>query len=448
MTANFLFKPIDNTNLVLFRIFFGILIIAEAVGAIYTGWVHDVFIEPTVHFPFIGFEWMIDLFGGETMLIFYYLMAICGITIAIGYNYRASALLFAILWTCSYLMQKVHYNNHYYLMMLLSWIMPLVPANARLSLDAKSNPSIHKFTCHNFYLIIFIGLLWILYSYASFNKIHADWLEGRPIRIWFGYKGDYRVIGPLLQENWFQKLVVYGGILFDGLIIPALLWKRTRNIAFVVGLGFHLFNSIVFQIGIFPYLAIAFTSLFYSAEEIRDFFIMEKWDKNYSVEKVNKEKLPYPKFAKSIQWSIYIFFFVMLLLPLRHNLFPGPVNWNEQGHRLSWRMMLRSKRGDIYFKIYYPKTEEFIVVRPEDELNYSATNDVATHPDMCWQYVQLLKKREYEKGNKDEDFMIFAYGKVSLNGRAGIPLYDPEYDMSKAKWEPFKHSEWILPFEE
>lgn len=447
MTEKFLFKPVDNTGLVLFRIFLGVLIMAEAIGAISIGWVHYVYIEPTVHFPFIGFEWLIDLFAGETMLIIYSLMAICGFTIAIGFNYRTSAFLFALLWTCSYLMQKVHYNNHHYLMVLIGWIMPFVPANARLSVDARKKPSIHKFTCHNFYFVLFIGLLWILYSYASFNKIHADWLEGRPIRVWFGYKGDYRIVGPLLQESWFQKMVVYGGILFDGLVIPMLLWKRTRTYAFIIGVGFHLFNSIVFQIGVFPYLAIAFTTLFFSATELRDFFVMKKWDKNYDKEKVKNEVLEVPKHASLMQGSLYLFFIIMFLLPLRHNLFPGPVNWNEQGHRLSWRMMLRAKGGDVYFKIYYPKTEEFIVIKPEDEVNFSTANDIATHPDLCWQYVQVLKKREYEKGHLDEDFMIFAYSSVRLNGRVGMPLYNSKYDMSKAKWEPFRHSEWLMPFE-
>ncbi|WP_316930169.1 HTTM domain-containing protein [Leeuwenhoekiella sp. MAR_2009_132] len=36
---------------------------------------------------------------------------------------------------------------------------------------------------------------------------------------------------------------------------------------------------------------------------------------------------------------------MQLELPLRHWIIKDDVLWTEEGHRLSWRMMLRSKGG-------------------------------------------------------------------------------------------------------
>ena len=49
--------------------------------------------------------------------------------------------------------------------------------------------------------------------------------------------------------------------------------------------------------------------------------------------------------------GIYVAF--QLLVPLRHWLYPGDVNWTDEGHRFSWRMKLRYKeRGQSTFTAY------------------------------------------------------------------------------------------------
>ena len=53
-----LWNPIDNAPLIVFRIFFGFLIAAESFGAILTGWVRKVMIDPEFTFSHIGFDWL------------------------------------------------------------------------------------------------------------------------------------------------------------------------------------------------------------------------------------------------------------------------------------------------------------------------------------------------------------------------------------------------------
>ena len=128
MFTQFLFRKIDNAQLVVFRIFYGLLVAAECYGAIATGWVRRTMVEPKFTFSFIGFEWLQPL-PGNGMYIYFAVMGTLGLLIALGYKYRFSALGFAIMWTGVYLMQKTSYNNHYYLLMLLAYIMAIFPAN-------------------------------------------------------------------------------------------------------------------------------------------------------------------------------------------------------------------------------------------------------------------------------------------------------------------------------
>lgn len=128
MFSEYLFRKVDNSPLVIFRVIFGLLIVAECWGAIYTGWVQSNFVDPKISFSFIGFEWS-NVFLGAKMIYFYIAMGILGWFIAFGFAYRFSTIVFALLWSLTYFMQKTSYNNHYYLFMLVSWMMTVIPAH-------------------------------------------------------------------------------------------------------------------------------------------------------------------------------------------------------------------------------------------------------------------------------------------------------------------------------
>ncbi len=273
---NYLFEPEDNAPIILFRILFGFLAFCEVAGAILTGWVHETFIEPQYHLPFIGFEW-INLPSDATVVYSYYaLMALAALGIMLGAYYRVATLAFALFWWGSYLMQKIHYNNHYYLIILLAFFMLVIPANRYASWDVKRNPYLRQYTCPRWCSLIFIVQVCIVFIFAALAKINPDWLAGKPIEVWFATKTHYPVVGSLFAAKWFRDLVTYGGIAFDLLITPLLLWRRTRTAAFIVCIGFNLFNSFTFQIGGFPYLMIALTLFFFPGETIRKRFFKRK----------------------------------------------------------------------------------------------------------------------------------------------------------------------------
>ena len=75
MLNNVLFKHIDNSALIVFRICFGLLCFLESVGAIFTGWVKRTLVDPNFTFNFIGFEFLQPLPGNGM----YYYYAIMGV---------------------------------------------------------------------------------------------------------------------------------------------------------------------------------------------------------------------------------------------------------------------------------------------------------------------------------------------------------------------------------
>jgi len=430
-----LFTKIDNSPLLIFRIFFGILVSLECYGAILTGWVTKTLVEPQFTFNFIGFDWLQPL-PGFGMYIYFFIMGTLGIGIAIGYKYRFSIISFTLLWTGVYLMQKTSYNNHYYLLILISIMMCLFPANAGYSLDAKRNPDIKKEYMFSYVKWVIIFQLFIVYTFAAIAKLYGDWLDSGILKLLMLDKANYYIIGDLLQQPWIHKIMGFFGIMFDGLVIPALLWKPTRKIAFFASIFFHLFNSIVFQIGIFPYLSLAFIVFFFEPETIRNIFF--------------KKKLPYttnnikiPSFKNTALLLGGIYFIIQLVLPIRHYFIKDDVLWTEEGHRMSWRMMLRSRAGTISFKVVNKETKVSSLIKLDDYLSRKQNRRIAAYPDFIWQFAQRIKKEYAEKG---EHVAVYAQNsKVSINGKPFRAFIDPKVDLANEPWHHFKHNEWILP---
>ena len=315
-------------------------------------------------------------------------------------------------------------------MVVIGFLMILLPANQYKSLDVKLGYVDEQTNCQRWNIWIFVLLIGLIYVTASLNKIHPDWLNARPLNVWFNYKSEYPMIGALLAKEWFQYTIAYGGIFYDGLIFFILLNKKTRNLGFILSLIFNLFNSAVFQIGVFPYMMIASTVLFYSGEQLNPIFFKRK----ASIEG-SKQAMIKPAFALFVA-----FFAVNLLLPLRHHLFEGDVHWTEEGHRLSWQMMLRAKSGVPAFEIV--NKEDGLRERIKlDDLTRGQRYDFGNKPDLIWQYAQRVKKKYQAEGI---DVEVYVRARVRLNGFEPQFLIDPEVDLASVPWDRFKHSDWIL----
>lgn len=430
------FEPVDNSPIILFRICFGTLIFLESFGATLTGWVKSALIDPELNFTLIGLEWMQPP-DGPWMYIYFYMMAICGLMVAFGYYYRAGMATFTVLWTLVYWMQKSHYNNHYYLLILLSIFMLIVPAHAYASMDAKRWNSVVSTTCPRWCINIFILQMWIVFTYAALHKVYPGWLNGDFISMNFIGKRNYWLIGELLQKQWLQTIVIYGGILFDGLIVYFLLWKRTRKVAFVVAIAFHLFNSFVFQIGIFPYLMIALMVFFFEPETVRSTFFRRK-----PIVQMKQNLAIFTPKCVALIALFGLYFAHQLYLPLRHYLYEGDVFYTEEGHRLSWRMMLRFKSGNTTYNVYSAETDSTWVLNPKEHLTRKQASVLPGHPDMIWQFAQYMHDVYEKQGLGDVEIRAESF--LRLNKGDQARLINADVDLTKVPWQPHQHSSWIL----
>ncbi len=421
----FLFRHIDNTPLIVFRIIFGLLLFLESVGAIFTGWITKTLIEPKFTFNFIGFDFLQPL-PGNGMYYYYLIMGVFGFCVMIGYRYRLAIISFFILWSATYLMQKSSYNNHYYLVCLLSFIMIFQPANNYLSIDSKRNPKIQSISVPFWTSLLLILQIGLVYFYGGIAKIYPDWLNAVPVRMFLSSKTDYPLIGSLFTKEWFHYFLSYSGLFFDLLIVPLLLFRKTRIFGFFLSVFFHLFNAIIFQVGIF----------FFEPKTVRNIFLKKKplYDKN--------EIIP-PQRKNYYYLFIGVYFAIQIIVPLRHWLIKDNVLWTEEGHRLSWRMMLRSKSGYQNFTIVNKTTKKIKKIKLTDYLTQKQISSISTKPDMIWQFAQHLKK---EYAEKEQDIAVYVKGNVSVNGKPHQPLVNDTIDIASIKWDYSKHSEWLLPY--
>lgn len=429
-----LFKSIDNSPLIIFRIFFGLLFACETFGAILTGWVKNNFIRPEFTFSHIGMEWLQPL-PGYGMYFYFCIMGCLSLAVMLGYKYRYSLGALTLLWAGAYFMQKTSYNNHYYLLLLIAFIMLFLPADRYASLDVKQDPALKSLSMPAWCSGVLIFQVAIVYFYATVAKFYPDWLDGTYTGILFSEIKTFPAIEKLFGNTAFHLFIAYAGIAFDGLIVPLLFWKRTRTLAVIASLVFHLFNSFFLKIGIFPYFALSFAVFFYPPETIRSLFFKRKpvFSEDTEVDSATGKQL--------FLWLFVPYFIIQLVLPLRHWLIQGDVLWTEEAHRLSWRMMLRERTGSVAFRVIDKKTQNRIFYPVEDHLTRRQLDGMSAKPDMIWQMAQKIKSEFLQKGIQ---VSIYVDCWVSINHNRAQQLIDPKVDLAAAQWDYFWHNDWIL----
>ena len=432
-----LFDPLDIASLVVFRVAFGGLMLWKALRLITSGAVESDYIEPPFHFKYYGFAWVEPL-PGAWMYAPVIALALLAVGVIVGYRYRLCASLLFVGITYLFLIEQANYLNHMYLVSVLAFMMIFVPAHRARSLDARRVPGLRAETAPAWALGSMRLQIAIVYIYAGIAKLNPDWLQGEPVRMWLAERADFPLIGPLLTEEWCVYVFAYGGLLFDLLVVPLMLWSRTRWIAFAFALGFHLTNAWLFTIGVFPWLGIAATALFFPADWPRRAILLVPPRAGAASAPPDPSS---PGRRRLICILLSIWFLAHILVPLRHHLYPGWVHWTEEGHRFSWRMKLRDKGAVARFRVIDTRRGETIYVDPEELLPAWQVSEMSGRPDMLQQFARYLAKRA---GAPVE---VRADVHVSLNGRVLRRLVDPAVDLAAAP-RTLMPADWILPLNE
>ncbi|MEX1269802.1 MAG: HTTM domain-containing protein [Balneolaceae bacterium] len=444
---SYLQKESDAAPLAVFRIFFGLLMLFSMIRFAANGWIEKLYIEPSFFFSYYGFEWIQPL-GNFTWLIF----AVCGVSallVSIGYKYRISIVVFFLSFTYIELMDKTTYLNHYYFISVLSFLMIFLPAHTYYSWDARKNENLRSQKVPAWAVDSIKLLLFIVYFYAGLAKLNSDWLvHAMPLKIWLPSLYSLPLLGDLLQKEWAHYLFSWSGAIYDLTIPFLLLIRRTRLIAFVLVVVFHLLTGLFFPIGMFPYIMIVSTLIFF--DPALHHYILDKISK---VTKISKSlfdngksyRFLNPAFKKASLSFLGIFFAVQLLFPFRYMLYPGELFWTEEGYRFSWRVMLMEKAGYANFKIVDPDNGSRFYVDNSEYLTRFQEKQMSTQPDFILEYAHFLKNHFQNEGIHNPQIFVESY--VALNGRQSRPYINPEVDLA-AITPSLKHKTWILPFDD
>jgi hypothetical protein len=409
------------------------------------GWIQTMYIDPSFHFTFYGFEWVTPL-GNYTYLLFF----ICGLSaffVAIGYKYYISIIIFFLSFTYIELMDKTTYLNHYYFVSILSFLMIFLPSNSSYSVDSYLQKKSFKYTpkwCVDSIKL----LLFIVYFYSGLAKINKDWLfEAQPLKIWLTTGSyDFPLIGSnLMQQEWFHYFMSWGGMFYDLLIPFLLIYTRTRIFGFLLVIFFHLFTVLLFPIGMFPYIMIMSSIIFFSSKthkKILDFILKPFIDKIKNIREMKIINMQKERISLIV---VSVFFIIQFLFPLRYSLYPGELFWNEQGYRFSWRVMLMEKKGYTTFKVVNKENNNSFYIMNNNFLTDFQERQMSFQPDFIIEYAHFLGN--YYKNIGLNNIEIYADSYVALNGRISKRFIDPKIDLLKQK-RGFKNKDWIIPLDE
>jgi hypothetical protein len=436
-----LLQPTDVSALAAFRVLFGALMVWEVYRYHQYDRIARYYIEPKFFFPYEFFPFLSPL-PGHWMYLVFFVMGLSALGIALGFFYRLSAALFFVSYTYVFLLDKAQYNNHYYMISLVSFLLICVDAHRWASIDQKLRPTLAEEFVPFWQFLILRAQFFLVYFFGGVAKINSDWLQGEPMRDWLQNRSDYPLAGPFFTTEAGVYFFSYGGLCFDLLVGTLLIWRRTRLLAFLGVLFFNLTNKWLFSIGIFPYAMIAATILFVEADWPRRILRRAKAAIPPAITSIARRRLAFHTWTLAF---VTLYLALQLAIPLRHWLYPGNVSWTEQGHRFSWHMKLRSKSAKIAFTVTDPKTNQSWQIDPREDLNSRQLSKMATRPDMIIYYVHHLKEKVELSGIQGPIIQVYAW--ASLNGRPYQQLVDPNANLAAEPWNILARSDWILPLQ-
>ncbi|RCU45639.1 hypothetical protein EZV61_15045 [Corallincola luteus] len=439
--TDYFFRPIDAASIAVFRIGFGFVMFADAIGHLGFVDLDSMYVTPVLFFKYYGFEWVPVLREGVYWV--YGVSAIASLGLMFGWHYRLSAAIVAICNAAIFLQDQAQYLNHLYLLILFSSLMVFVPAHRYWSLDAKRRPNIASDTLPTWCLILLIVQLEIILIYAGLVKINPDWLQLEPLASWLAKRQAMPLVGQLFVDPTAVAIAAYGVIALHLVGAPLLLFKRTRLYVIGVYACFHTLNHFVFDIGVFPWVTLFASLLCFSPDWPRQF-----WAKlrrlPYHAPQLTPIALPGTQVKTAITLSVCAWLVFQTLVPARNLLYQGEVAWNEGGHRFSWRMKLRSKQGSATFYVKDPVSGKQWKFNPRPILNRRQNFKMPCQPDMIWQMAQYVQKIWAPQQLSVKNAEVTVRSHCRLNYRKLAMFIDPKVDLTKVPRD-LGNNEWVLP---
>ncbi len=436
-------EPVDGSSAAVFRIAFGLVALIAVVRLFAYGWVEQLYLEPVHHFTYVGFGW-VRPWPAPWMQLHVAALGVLALAITLGWRYRPSALLFTVGFIWLELVDKTAYLNHYYFLSLAGLLLCLLPTDRAWSLDARRSPDPASVPAWAIWALR--AQLAPVYIFAGLAKLNPDWLFGAaPLRFWLPQHSDWPLVGVLLDELWVAYAFSWAGAAFDLTIVAWLLWRRSRPLAFVALLCFHLVTGQLFMIGVFPWLMSAAALVFFAPDwprrcsrRLARLFGITRARPALGPNSVPGSPSRWSRAAALVAVSIVL---VQIAVPLRHYVYPGVVRWNEEGYRFSWRVLLTEKVGAVEYRVTDPLAERTWLVDPADYLSSLQRERMTTQPDLILATSHFIRDDYAARGLTVE---VRADAFVSFNGRPYARFIDSEVDLAQER-QGIGAKDWILP---
>jgi vitamin K-dependent gamma-carboxylase len=429
--------PVNAASVAVFRIAFGVLMVVNTLLYLPV-LAHQYYVDTTFNFPYEPLNFVSPL-PAIGIYAVYVGMGVTGVLIALGKWYRPATVAMFVLTTYIFLLDTTFFQNHEYLISLLSFLMIFLPLDRRWSLDARRHPDRASATVPAWVLWLLRFQIGIPYFYGGIAKLNGDWFRGEPLRAWLAARTDLEPFDTILTTEAVVWFMTYGALVLDLTIVWFLLHRTTRLPAFVIVTCFHLINVWLFGLFVFPWLMIAATTLFFEPD----------WPERVLTRLRRRAGVDAPlerppdraarRLAPVVAVSLVLWATVQVVAPLRHYAIEGDPSWTEEAHRFSWHMKLRDKRGTVTYVV--TSNGQSWRVDPADHLSPKQVARLAGHPDRVVQFAKHLSKA-------NDHAEVHAETMVSLNGRPPQPIIDPTVDLASVRLLRWGHAPWILPLAE
>lgn len=456
------FLPVDNSILAYFRIVYGLAIAWDY--SLYFGkssWsgrdlISTEYLAPLIHFKYSGWEW-IDVLPGFGMYYLFVGQILLALMLAAGAFYRLAAPCHFLGHAYIFLCERTLFQNHYYLCVLISFWMIFLPAHRTWSLDALLFPRIRSTVAPAWTVWILRFHIGLPYAFGGVMKLDIDWLLGEPMR---GMVEDVVTKGGLLGKiaalfgvNATALFLSWSGMLLDFLVVPGLMIARPRWIRWFTlsaMVSFHLLNSQLFHIGIFPWLMLLSTPVFFDPAGPRRvwnwIFPTNASRSSKTVPSEPSSIIPSRSHQVTVCSLLGCYAAFQILFPFRMWLYPGRVNWTEEGHQFAWQMMKVQKAvGAQFFVASKPGAPLVPINMNAYRMTPHQLNAMGANFDMTLQLAHTLADLGRKQGMPDP--VIKGISIVSLNRRKPQLLYDPNLNLAKIP-RTWGHQSAIKPLEE
>ncbi|MBL4862655.1 MAG: HTTM domain-containing protein [Crocinitomicaceae bacterium] len=442
-----LFKEVNPASLGLFRILVGTVLFVQTFWFIKTDFLSENIYKPVLHFKFYFFHFLNPLPESAMKLMMLGMLA-SAFLITIGKWFKYACAFFCFSFTYFWLLDKGYFNNHYYFISLLTFLLMFTNADSWGALSKKTRQI--KASILYWQVFVLKVQICIVFFIAGINKLNPYWLfEFQPMKHILETKAEIDGYAWLNSEFYFA-LFSWFGLVFDISICFLLWFKKTRKFAVVFYVVFNLINFWLFhtigEIGFFPFLLLACVVIFFSPEKIGQKFGWYRGDKGGG-DKRNLDDVSLGSERKKKQGIVFFgvvsYIVFQLIFPFRHLLYEDHVDWTGEGQRFSWRMKIMFKDSDIHFYLIEEGSNQRREVNIGHFLTQKQYTNIVYYPDLIPEVAKYIKEEGVRRGMHNPK--VVADFKIGFMGSEQQYLVDPETDLSKLEIHPFEHSTWIRP---